>query len=269
VKIQRGWIDTTRLAREKMSTTTSHAATKLARLNERFASFYADLEQEKTHRRALETDRINALEVKLDALEREVRDASALARSERESAFARMERSVKELETKLDARLGGLEERLATSMTALTAAAESAHEALNVERNERATEMDVLRTGVTRRVEDGLAALDEERLARLEREAELISRVGAEMQEFRTKIDAERNVRESAVSKLASVVEEVRHASAAGEGNFHAVVLEEMSQIKAALAKERAERVEEDELIVAAVGEYSKSIQNGLRLANA
>ena len=57
----------------------SHAATKLARLNERFASFYSDLEQEKTHRRALESDRARALEERLDVLEREVRQATERA----------------------------------------------------------------------------------------------------------------------------------------------------------------------------------------------
>ena len=55
---------------------TSRAATKLARLNERFQSFYGDLEQEKTHRRALESDRMHAIEGRLDALEHELKRAS-------------------------------------------------------------------------------------------------------------------------------------------------------------------------------------------------
>merc|ERR1719217_761599 len=112
-------------------------------------------------------------------------------------------------------------------------------------------------------MEEHASALDDERLSRLEREAELINRLGNEMTEIRAKVDAERNTRESAVGKLATVIEEVRHQSAAEEGDFHAVVLDELSAHKAGLQKERAERAEEDELIVQAAGEYSKTIQNG------
>ena len=129
--------------------------------------------------------------------------------------------------------------------------------------------MEVQGTNLGRRAEDLGSALDAERLARLEREAELIARVGSEMNEVRMRVEAEKNTRESAIGKLAASVEDVRHLSSVGEGDFHAVVLEELSALKTQLKQERAERMEEDELIVQAVGEYSKSIQNGLRIANA
>ena len=246
----------------------SHAATKLARLNERFASFYSDLEQEKTHRRALESDRARALEERLDVLEREVRQATERGRAERAREYTKLESALGDIDAKLSARAQSVEERLSTSVSALTAAVESVHEALTAERTERASEVELMGGTLGKRMEEHASALDDERLSRLEREAELINRLGNEMTEIRAKVDAERNTRESAVGKLATVIEEVRHQSAAEEGDFHAVVLEELSALKAGLQKERAERAEEDELIVQAVGEYSKTIQNGLRIAN-
>ena len=247
---------------------TSRAATKLARLNERFQSFYGDLEQEKTHRRALESDRMHAIEGRLDTLERELKRASEAEKKARAESAGRLERMLRETEATLSARATAVEERLSASVTALTTAIESVHEALSAEKEQRTMEVETMTTSLSRRVEDFGAALDDERLARLEREAEMIARVGQEVNELRTKVEAERNTRESAVGKLASVVEEVRHQSAAGEGDFHAVVLEELGTLKLGLQKERAERMEEDELIVQAVGEYSKTIQNGLRIAN-
>ena len=245
----------------------SHAATKLARLNERFASFYSDLEQEKTHRRALESDRARAIEERLDVLEREVRQATERGRAERAREYTKLESALGDIDAKLSARAQSVEERLSTSVSALTAAVESVHEALTAERTQRASEVELMGGTLGKRMEEHASALDDERLSRLEREAELINRLGNEMTEIRAKVDAERNTRESAVGKLATVIEEVRHQSAAGEGDFHAVVLEELSALKAGLQKERAERAEEDELIVQAVGEYSKTIQNGLRSA--
>lgn len=245
------------------------AAKKLARLNERFQSFYTDLEAEKAHRRALEHDRARALEERVDALEREVRAAAERAKSERREGMLKLEAALRDVEAKLSARAHATEERLSQSVSALTAAIESVHEALNVEVSQRKTEMDTLGVVTGRRVDDFVTSLDEERLARLEREAELIARVTGEMNEVKMRLDAEKNTREAAVGKLAATVEEVRHASAAGEGEFQHVVLEELSALKAGLKRERVERMEEDELIVQAVGEYSKSIQNGLRIANA
>ena len=187
---------------------TSRAATKLARLNERFQSFYGDLEQEKTHRRALESDRMHAIEGRLDALERELKSASEAEKKARAESAGRLERMLRETEATLSARATAVEERLSASVTALTTAIESVHEALSAEKEQRTMEVETMTTSLSRRVEDFGAALDDERLARLEREAEMIARVGQEVNELRTKVEAERNTRESAVGKLASVVEE-------------------------------------------------------------
>ncbi|CAL54586.1 SF-assemblin [Ostreococcus tauri] len=253
-----------------MSTKTqSSASTKLAKLNERFSNFYRDLEAEKTHRRAVEHDRMHGIEERLDVLEREFKSHAERQRGAAREATSKIEERVKDLEARLTQRAAATEERLSQSVSALTKAIESVHEALTAEVANRKDDMEVQGTNLGRRAEDLGSALDEERLARLEREAELIARVGSEMNEVRMRVEAEKNTRESAIGKLAASVEDVRHLSSVGEGDFHAVVLEELSALKTQLKQERAERMEEDELIVQAVGEYSKSIQNGLRIANA
>lgn len=251
------------------SSAASHAATKLARLNERFATFYSDLEQEKASRRAIETDRLHAFDERLDALERAFKQSESRAANDRATSHARFERAIKDLDVKLSARLDAIERAVETSTGACATTMDALNAALDAEREERVADMETLGTTVLRKVEEISEALDDERLGRLEREGETLARFGSELSEVQNLIDAERATRESAVSKLASVVEEMRHAAVTGEGNFQTVVLEELSNLKVALAKERKSREEEDELIVQAVSEYSKAIQSGLRLANA
>ena len=54
----------------------------------------------------------------------------------------------------------------------------------------------------------------------------------------------------------------------ASDERFQAAVLEELGGLKAGLAAEREERLAEDDEIVAAVNDYTRALQDGLRLVN-
>ena len=49
---------------------------------------------------------------------------------------------------------------------------------------------------------------------------------------------------------------------------FQTLVIEEIAVMKQELSSERDERVSEDEQIVAAINEYTKALQEGLRIVN-
>ena len=113
-----------------MSTKTqSSASTKLAKLNDRFSNFYRDLEAEKTHRRAVEHDSMHGIEERLDVLEREFKSHAERQRGAAREATSRIEERVKDLEARLTQRAAATEERLSQSVSALTKAIESVHEA--------------------------------------------------------------------------------------------------------------------------------------------
>lgn len=52
------------------------------------------------------------------------------------------------------------------------------------------------------------------------------------------------------------------------ESKFQAVVLEEMNQLKAKIQAETEARVAEDEEIVNAVNDYTRALQDGLRIVS-
>ncbi len=49
---------------------------------------------------------------------------------------------------------------------------------------------------------------------------------------------------------------------------FQALVLDEIATLKSGLATEREERVAEDDEIVQAVNDYTRALQDGLRIVN-
>lgn len=148
-------------------------------------------------------------------------------------------------------------------------------------------------------------ALDDERVTRLEREAQTLKRVGEDVLRMQAraapsppdiprpspsslarrigllcsqphppsaaaaeqeKVEAERAVRDSTIARLQNEVADLTAGRSVADERFQAAVLQEMSLLKNALEVERAERVSEDETIVAAVNDYTRALQDGLRI---
>jgi hypothetical protein len=64
---------------------------------------------------------------------------------------------------------------------------------------------------------------------------------------------------------LCSFVADGRHAI---DEKFQALVLDEIAGIKAEVQAEKEERISEDEQIVGAINEYTRALQDGLRLVS-
>lgn len=67
------------------------------------------------------------------------------------------------------------------------------------------------------------------------------------------------------VSSLCCVVADGRHAI---DEKFQGLVLDEIAGIKAEVQAEKEERISEDEQIVGAINEYTRALQDGLRLVS-
>eukprot|EP00898_Chlorokybus_atmophyticus_P004769 jgi/Chlat1/5293/Chrsp35S05195 len=225
---------------------------------ERFASLYTDLEAEKAARREAEAARRAALAEAADSALRAAVDTEIKAVQERLAAQAR------------------------DTATGLRAAVDSVGRqcgevsaALREEREQRRADMEHLAQsivsklkGVVAQVEETHAAVEDERVARLEREAVVLKRVGEDVLRVQEKVDAERVAREAAVAKVASEVGESLAARARADEAFRAETAAELTTLKALVASEREERVSEDDQIVQALNDYTRALQDGLRLVN-
>eukprot|EP00803_Ostreobium_quekettii_P011117 evm.model.scf_3155.2 EVM.evm.TU.scf_3155.2 scf_3155:8496-11961(-) len=136
------------------------------------------------------------------------------------------------------------------------------------EKEERQTEISRLEQDAASKADDLAANVDDERVARLEREAHTLKRVGEDMFRVQEKIADEAALRESEIGKLRNELQEVAGSRNNSESKFQAVVLEEVTQLKEKLKIETEARIQEDEEIVNAINDYTRALQDGLRIVS-
>ena len=81
-------------------------------------------------------------------------------------------------------------------------------------------------------------------------------------------MDAERNARETGVNALRAQLDNVVRRADTHDDKFQTIVLTEIASLKSALNAEKEERVAEDEQIVHAINDYTRALQDGLRIVN-
>lgn len=199
----------------------------------------------------------------------------------------------------LTAALDAIRARDAARGPATRRAADEAAAALRDERDARHGEMRALAATVSARLDELQASIDDERIARLEREGKLLDKVGRDMLRLHERVDGADAQRKTAVAELTRVcadasatargamssavscapdtdaakhsVEEARAAKQAEQERmrFSAVVLEEIAALKRAVETEAERRVAEDASIVAVVNEYGRALRDGLNIVTA
>jgi predicted RND superfamily exporter protein len=117
-------------------------------------------------------------------------------------------------------------------------------------------------------VEECQSGIDDERVARLEREALTLKRVGEDVLRISEKVDDERSAREEHVGAVRSDLDAVKAKDTAEADAFESLVLSDLAAIKNALNEEKRERVGEDERIVGALNAYARVTQESLKLVN-
>ena len=243
-------------------------AHRLVHVSERFSQFYNDLEHEKAQRREAENGRRNALydqvqRLELD-LETEVRRRQESDRLLRE----KVEADLRAMEEGIAAHVRETQMELKASVDALSRSFAELHAGLREEREQRRVDVEHLAQSVVARVDECQASVDDERVQRLEREAATLKRVGEDVIRLQEKVDGERGVREAAMAELGTIIDAVARRQETHDDKFQTVVLTEIAAIKGALNAEKEERVAEDEQIVHAINDYTRALQDGLRIVN-
>ncbi|EEH57742.1 uncharacterized protein MICPUCDRAFT_16280 [Micromonas pusilla CCMP1545] len=241
-------------------------ANRLAHVSERFARFYSDLENEKASRREVETGRRNALYDQVQRLELELENETKRRADADEETRRAIERELKNFERAAETRVQDALAGVKSTLDTLASSLAELHAGLREEREQRRVDVEHLASSVVAKVDECASAVDDERVDRLRREAATLRRVGEDVLRLQEKVDGERSVREAALADVSSAVAELRRAKRGDEDAFHVVALGEIAA--AAINAEKEERVAEDESIVRAINEYTRALQDGLRIVN-
>ncbi|GMH41961.1 hypothetical protein BSKO_09880 [Bryopsis sp. KO-2023] len=178
------------------------------------------------------------------------------------------EGEVRRLQDRVCLQINEWQESFKTNIEGLGREIQDMQRMLKDEREERIAEADQVAQKVIGKVEECAAGIDDERVARLEREAHTLKRVGEDIFRVQEKIDEEASIRESDISKMRGEMQEVMGVRNSSESKFQSVVLEEINQIKAKVQAETEARVAEDEEIVNAINDYTRALQDGLRIVS-
>jgi len=243
-------------------------ARRLAHVAEKFSQFYNDLEHEKAARREVETGRRNALYDQVQALELNL-EAEVRRRQEADRALQdKVAAELKAMEEGMAAHMREMQLGLRASIDALSRTFAELHGGLREEREQRRVDIEHLAQSVVAKVDECQAGIDDERVNRLEREAQTLKRVGEDIFRLQEKVDNERGHREATVSQLGADLTSLTHRTNTHDDKFQTIVLTEIAALKGALNAEKEERVAEDEQIVHAINDYTRALQDGLRIVN-
>lgn len=241
---------------------------RLADVSRKFSQFYSDLEIEKQRRSEQELGRRNAL---FDQVQRLEVDVLAETRRRREHEVAFRDAMVSDLratETRLESKFDALSTELRQAMDILQKQFHEIREGLREERTQRRIDVEQLGELVVERVEAVEASIDDERVARLERETVVLKRVGEDVRKISEKVDEESAHREKGLEMIQSDIARLQDKESTASDSFQNAVLSEIQNVKRALNEEQQERIGEDARIIDAVNDYTRVMQEGLRLVN-
>eukprot|EP00877_Chromochloris_zofingiensis_P007535 jgi/Chrzof1/3034/Cz12g09040.t1 len=191
------------------------------------------------------------------------------------------ESEIKLLQDKLNTQYVELSTAFKTSLEGLARTVQDLHAILKEEREQRRQDIEHLAASLVNKVNECVGALDEERVARVDMETKTVRQVGQDLLRLQDKVETEKaarmlthqsfayvSYREGDLNQLRSEIHEVLGNRNVTDEKFQAVVLDELAGLKASLAQEREERVAEDDEIVQAVNDYTRALQDGLRIVN-
>eukprot|EP00775_Hariotina_reticulata_P010153 gene10153-10311_t len=239
---------------------------KLEHVAERFSAFYSDLEQEKQQRKIQESTRYQTMVESISKLEKGV-EAELKRRTEADRQIQlHFEGEIKALQEKLAGNYAELSNAFKNSLEGLARTVQDLHSIIKEEREQRRSDIEHLAASLVNKVNECVAAVDEERVARVEMETKTVRQVGQDLLRLQDRLEGEKATRDSDINQLRSEIHEVLGNRNISDEKFQAVVLEEIAALKHAVAAEREERVAEDDEIVAAVNDYTRALQDGLRI---
>jgi len=241
---------------------------KLNVMADDFNNFYGDLEEETTLRKQAEEQRVQRMERELIKLE-QVLATETKRRIEAGKALQTMfEAKVVALQREFKAELRGAFEPLQAQIDGLVARVEKLELTMENERRDREKEIQKANKEVLDKFAIHQKQFEVEKVTRLQREAQTLKRVGDEVFRIQQKITAERTAREAAIVLMKDDFMTAHKAREKADEIFKSEMLRKMAVVEKDLEVETKNRETSEEQLVNALNDYTRALQDGLRIVN-
>lgn len=227
---------------------------KLGRVTDRLASFASELDCATQNRKQADSTRYQALSESVHRLDQNLQ-AEIARRAERD---LRLQQQLADM----DAVSHGLK----VALDGLTATVQALQDSLAAESAARQSDLEHLATGLVSKVNECVDALAAETAERERSVAEVRQAAAGEAGRLAGALQEAAAAQTAALQALRQEVEAGAAETAAREELWQGAAVADIAELKAALAAEREERIQEDDAIVVAVNDYTAAMQEGLRL---
>ena len=257
------------------SATTKHTAGtsrsisgKLNTMADDFNNFYGDLDEETTIRKQAEEARVVAMEKEIVNIE-QVLATETKRRIEAGKVLQTMfEKKLYVLQREFKADLRNCFEPLQAQIDALVSRVEVLETTMENEQRDREKEIQRANKEVLDKFAEHQKRFEVEKVTRLQREAQTLKRVGDEVFRIQQKITAERTTREAAITLMKDDFMRAHKAREKADEVFKSEMLRKMAVVEKDLEVETKNREASEEQLVNALNDYTRALQDGLRIVN-
>jgi len=265
-------MDTKSVARSNTTKHTSGTSRsisgKLNAMADNFNTFYGDLEEETSLRKQAEETRAVRIERELEKIE-QVLATETKRRIEAGKALQNMfEAKVQAMQKEFKAELRACFEPLQAQIDALVSRVELLEVTMENERRDREKEIQKANKEVLDKFAVHQKQFEVEKVTRLQREAQTLKRVGDEVFRIQQKITSERTAREAAITLMKDDFMTAQKAREKADEIFKSEMLRKMASVEKDLEVETKNREASEEQLVNALNDYTRALQDGLRIVN-
>eukprot|EP00892_Ulva_mutabilis_P001376 jgi/Ulvmu1/11239/UM073_0011.1 len=266
VPLRSGASSPSRLCYSPKGGSMGNATTKLEATQGKFTGLYTDLESEKNHKRMTEQERYAHLKESINVLERSFKAEVTRRHDAERHLQSHVDSELSQVSEQISGQLKELQQTVRSGLDQMQRAISNLNNLVMDEREQRKVDIDHVGTSLCARLDEVVQTVDEERFSRLEQERQSLKRIGEDLFKVNERIECEKKCREHAIAELASEVHEFEQNKRAQEGQFQTRMAEEIGMLRDRLNVETTERMQEDETIVTAINEYTRALQEGLRI---
>ncbi|KAL3906471.1 MAG: hypothetical protein SGPRY_010536 [Prymnesium sp.] len=251
--------------------TTASARSVSGRLNtmaDNFNMFYEDLDEETTLRKKAEEDRLARMEREIAKLEKVIA-AETKRRIEASKALQKMfEDKLTVLQQEFKEELRQVFEPLQMQIDTLMMRVEDIEKTMADEKRDREKEIQRANTEILEKFAAHQMQFEVEKVTRLQREAQVLKRVGDEVFRLQQKVTAERASRESAIVLMKDDFMSAHKTREKADEKFKSEMLRKMAVVEKDLEVETKNRETSEEQLVTALNNYTQALQDGLKIVN-
>jgi len=265
--------DTKSLAASSRTGKTSGSAARSVsgRLNamaDEFNHFYGDLEEETTVRKQAEDARVARIEREVVKVEKVLATETKRRIEASKTLQTVFETKITALQKAFKEELRVAFEPLQAQIDALVGRVETLEKTMQDEKRDREKEIQKANKEILDKFRVHQKQFEIEKVARLQRESQVLKRVGDEVFRLQQKITAERSSREASIIVMKDDFMTAHKAREKADEVFKSEMLRKMAIVEKDLEVETRNRVASEEQLVQALNDYTEALQDGLRIVN-